>query len=91
MTTVTANPQMGLEEQVLDNPMLLLFIEDYLRFQYQAREYARAKRRIKKFQPQAEGRYRVGPYLLTIESMAGGGFQVKRWTTLVSTITTAEG
>lgn len=91
MTTVTADPQMGLEEQTLNDPVLLTLIEDYMEYKDSAREYGRAKRQIKKFRPQAEGRYRIGQYVLTISAMSGGGFSIKPWTALVSRVTPATG
>lgn len=90
LVSATAEPQMGLEESVLNDATLLSEIDNLMELREAAREHRRAKRAIKEQMPREPGRYRVGPYLLTISSRTGGGFAIKRWTALVPTIAQPE-
>lgn len=84
--SLSREPQMGLQEQTIFNVDLEVAIGDLLATRAAARSNRQAKKSVKRLMPQKPGRYRVGPYLLEVSTMDGGGIEIPEWSALVGRI-----
>lgn len=87
MTTLRDAPQRHFEERDLYDPALLMAVADVIHTRDAVRRNRKAKKTIKKaIQNLEPGMYRVGEYLLTVDTMEGGDIHIDPWVTKVANV-----
>ena|SRR3990167_10377551 len=87
MATVTALPQVGFNDRVVDDPEFISVIEEYLATKpskAQNKRFNKAKKalaaRIEAMDELGDGQaIRCGQYSIKVKARAGGGFEVPTW------------